>query len=265
MDYVEAEGASVDEAIESALQRLGTTRDKVTIEILSNESRGLFGLGGRRAKVRATLRPKLSAESPTESPAPSTEAAAVERAPADSSAGRAPTRRRETAPADTASLSKGQKVLAEIIRLMGIDAQVSAAQGNSPKLEIVGDVSGVLIGRRGQTLDALEYLVNRIITRDEDHPGYIVVDSQNYRERRQQALEDLARRLEERARRRGKTITLNPMSPRDRRIIHLTLQGSSSVVTKSSGEGYYRKLLIIPEGQKEIGRGGRRPRAGSHS
>jgi spoIIIJ-associated protein len=149
-------------------------------------------------------------------------------------------------------------MLAELITLIGIEATVEGVTDElGPRLLINGDTSGMLIGRRGQTLDALEYLANRIVAREDESAGRIVVDSQNYRDRRRQSLEDLARRLAERARRRGKTVTLNPMSPRDRRIVHLALQNEPTLTTRSAGKGYFRKLLIIPEGDRA---GERRPR-----
>ena len=111
-----------------------------------------------------------------------------------------------------------------------------------------------MIGRRGQTLDALEYLVNRVVGRDgEGGEGRIMVDVERYRERRREALEQLARRLAEKAKLTGRVVTVNPMSPRDRRIVHLTLQDDSGVATRSQGSGHYRKLLLIPSA------GGRRP------
>jgi spoIIIJ-associated protein len=139
-------------------------------------------------------------------------------------------------------------VLQEVVRLMGIEAtiQVHHRDAESAQLIIDGDTTGMLIGRRGQTLDALEYVANRIAAREDEQATRIQLDSQNYRERRRQALEQLAHRLAERARRRGKTVTLNPMSPRDRRIIHLTLQNDRALTTRSAGNGYFRKLLIIP-------------------
>ena len=261
MDYVEAEGNSIDEAIERALEQLGVPREKAEIEIVSNATRGLFGLGGRRATVRATLRTTLSAEavaapvpSPTAAPGDATSAPRIE-----------PAREVTAAAGGAALLATASSILQDLVRLMGSDAKVEAAQGpDGVCLTLVGDASGVLIGRRGQTLDALEYLVNRIVARDDDHAGRIVVDSQNYRDRRRQALELLARRSADRARRRGKTVTLNPMSPRDRRIIHLTLQNDRSLVTRSFGSGYFRKLLIIPEGaeQRAERRSRRQPREG---
>ena len=104
-----------------------------------------------------------------------------------------------------------------------------------------------MIGRRGQTLDALEYLVNRIVARSEDAPASrIMVDVEGYRERRREYLNELARRLAEKAKQTGRSVTLNPMSPRDRRVVHLALQNDTSVETRSQGQGYYRKMLILP-------------------
>ena len=121
-------------------------------------------------------------------------------------------------------------------------------EGDEVVLEIGGDTSGVLIGRRGQMLDALEYVVNRIVMRDDEGATRYVVDSQGYRARRTAALEEMARRMADEARHRARPVTLNPMSPRDRRIVHLVLQDDASLTTRSVGQGYYRKLVIIPEG-----------------
>ncbi len=105
----------------------------------------------------------------------------------------------------------------------------------------------MIIGRRGQTLDALEHIVNRIVFRDDTEPGLRVsLDVEGYRERRQKSLEELAERLAAKARETGRFVTLNPMSPRDRRIVHLALQSDPSVSTRSEGEGHYRKLVIVP-------------------
>lgn len=260
MDYIEAEGNSIDEAIERALERLGVPREKAEIEILSNATRGLFGLGGRRAKVRAMLRTAVAVEPAPAAGRPVSAPAELAR-PKPPSEPTPPPAPPEAAATDSASLDHARTVLQELVRLMGSDARVEVAgDADGPRLTILGDASGVLIGRRGQTLDALEYLVNRVAAREEDHPGRIMVDSQNYRDRRRQALEDLARRLADRARSRGKPVTLNPMSPRDRRIVHLTLQNDRSLVTRSSGKGYFRRLVIIPEGERAEPRSNRRPR-----
>ena len=248
MNRVEAEGNSIDEAIERALEQLGVTRDKVDIDIVSNATRGLFGIGGRPAKVRATVRTPLdlistmTADVATPRPGPMAATQPIIATPTPT-----PT---PVNVIDAQPLERARTVLQEVVRLMGSQAQVGLLMGevDGARLTISGDATGMLIGRRGQTLDALEYIANRIAAREDEQVGRVVVDSENYRERRRQSLEQLAHRLADRARRRGKTVTLNPMSPRDRRIIHLTLQNDRSLTTRSAGKGYFRKLLIIPEG-----------------
>jgi spoIIIJ-associated protein len=284
MESVETEGHNIDDAIERALQRLGVSRDKVEIEIVSNASRGLFGLGGRRAKVRATLRRPLdlSAAAPAPS-APAASPTAPRRAVAPAAPagddGRAeppaqrlrrePTPRAAApprpapesrpapaAPLNHASIDRARALLAEIVRLTGSEASVEVAQdADDVRLLITGDPSGLLIGRRGQTLDALEYVLHRIMAHDEDVGVRLLVDAENYRLRRREALEQLARRTAERARRSGKPLTLSPMSPRDRRIIHLALQDDPTLTTRSAGSGFYRKVVIVPAGARR----GRRP------
>src|SRR5262249_59816332 len=129
------------------------------------------------------------------------------------------------APLNQASIDRAGSVLWEIIGLIGSEAGVDVARDDEDvRLVISGDPSGLLIGRRGQTLDALEYVLHRIMAHDDGGGVHLVVDAENYRLRRREALEQLARRTAERARRSGKPLTLSPMNPRDRRIVHLALQ-----------------------------------------
>jgi spoIIIJ-associated protein len=286
MEYVEAEGTSIDDAIERALAKLGATRDRVDVEILGNASKGLFGLGGKKAKVRATLRTPIDlhdgsavttadraaarpprqarSERPerpgrSERPPRRTARAAPgnegQRAPAAGNDGqRASSARREkrvedrpSVEIDEATLEHARTTLEHAVRLIGTEAQVRVVRDDlGTSLMIEGDESGILIGRRGQTLDALEYMINRIASRDTRNTTHLVVDSQGYRQRRREALEALAQRMGERAAQRGKPVTMNPMSPRDRRIVHLALEAAPGLDTRSAGEGYFRKLLIIP-------------------
>jgi spoIIIJ-associated protein len=236
MDSVEAEGSSIDEAIESAVKMLGATRDRVEIEILTNAVRGLFGIGGRKAKVRATLRAPIDADHPIVTDRPRREPLAAPPAPVVTAE-------------DRHGVERARQVLEDILKHMEVHAEVNVSPtADHVVFDLAGDSSGVLIGRRGQMLDALEYLLNRIAARDEGTSARIVVDSENYRTRRRQALEDLARRMAEQAKKKRKAVTLNPMSPRDRRIVHLILQQDGDLTTKSSGKGYFRKLIIIPAG-----------------
>lgn len=243
MDSVEAEGLSIDEAIENALATLSTTRDRVDIEIVENAARGLFGIGGRKARVRATLRPPIDAQVLGRSNA-AVEAPARKEAAASKPAAtvREPQVSREM-------VERAQNILQEIVSRVGVDAGVAVKEEEGHTiLDITGDTSGVLIGRRGQMLDALEYIVNRIVIRDSSSPARFIIDSQDYRARHRKSLEDLARRMGEQAKKKRKPLTLNPLGPRDRRIVHLALQDDPTLTTHSSGDGYFRKVVIIPAG-----------------
>ena len=142
-------------------------------------------------------------------------------------------------------------VLSGILERMGLEGQVvRVAEQERIEIEIAGPDAGRLIGKKGQTLDALQFLMNKIINRDRDGRKPIVVDSEGYRVRRADSLVELALRLGEKAVRTHRTITVNPMSPHDRRIIHLALDKVPGVTTRSEGEGAFRRLLIIPEPDK---------------
>jgi spoIIIJ-associated protein len=248
MEPVEAEGNSIDEAIENALNMLGVSRDRVEIEIVSNSARGLFGIGGRKARVRAVRRAPIDVDAPEPEP----EIPKTSPEPPQT-------------PPTSKTVEHAVQTLQEIVNLMEVPAVVNAREENEQVvLELTGDSSGILIGRRGQMLDALEYLLNRVAAR-EGESGRIVVDSQNYRARRRQSLEDLARRMGEQAKRKRKAIALNPMSPRDRRIVHLALQEDPALNTRSSGKGYFRKLIIVPAGAASTGQKGQQPPAAKDS
>lgn len=214
MRSVESDGGSIDEAIANALSALRVERSQVEIEILENAPKGVLGLGGRRARVRATLR-----SAPDVSP-------------------------------ETSRATRARDVLQQIVPHLVADARVEIGgqQDDNVVLSVVTDDSGAIIGRRGQTLDALEHIVNRIVLRDENSAfGRVTVDVEGYRERRQESLEELGKRLAKKARETGQIVTLNPLSPRDRRIVHLALEGERGVTTRSEGEGVFRRLLIVPD------------------
>lgn len=330
MSSVETEGWTIEEAIAAALTQLHAQREQVEIEVLSQATKGFLGIGGKKARVRATVRKPLSTQIAEESapkrpsrqepgpgrplqeredvrrvepprhreaapprprreeqrprredPRPRREETPRAESPApepprmrDSGT---PSRREESRREATAlapqtevtlpSRELGEKacqVLQEVLRLMELDAAVTLAVHEEEMVVTIAHAAeGVLIGRNGQTLDALEYVVNRIITRSEENEGHVALDAEGYRERRRKSLETLALRLGERAKRRRKTVALGPLSPRDRRIIHVTLEGDPLVTTRSMGRGYLRRLFIMPEERqrRERGRGGPPARA----
>ena len=295
MQTVEAEGITIDEAIANALTLLGVDRERVDIEILSDASRGLFGLGGKPARVRASVRSYLwdagkeeagegddeglrkgEAEveqadrdhDPAEMTSPVTETgvslgneAVGEKQDPDEQAGTEGLF--ETGEGRTVSsqaAERGMEFLRTVLDLMGIqdavNMEVGAAPYNDVVLQVTGESSGVVIGRHGQTVDAIEYIVNRLVAREHPNEGHIVVDAAGYRMRRRQSLTEMARRLAEKAKRERRTVTLNPLSPRDRRVVHIALRNDRGITTRSHGAGLHRKLLIIPGGQGRRQQGG---------
>jgi len=242
MRFIESEGDSIDEAISRALQTLQVERDQAEVEILSDATRGLFGFGGKKARVRATVRApllsRLDGVMVAENDSRETSSSAPAAASADDTT---------ATPGDFEARCK--TVLGELIRHLGISCEISVRPGDGPGsivLDVKGDSGGLLIGRRGQTLDAIEYITNRIVARGDDHArNRVSVDVEHYRERRQEYLTALAHRLADKVKQTGRVVTLNPMSPRDRRIVHIALQNDAAVATRSQGDGHYRKVLIV--------------------
>ncbi len=286
MNAVEAEGRTVEEAVAVALRQLGVEREQAEIEVMSQSTKGFLGIGGRRARVRASLRSPAEV-APKPAPAsggrrqkprqePRQEPRADRRQDSRQDDPYVPSGRTVTAPpqavreanhdlAPTAAPSpelveRASRLLQEILTQMGMQTDVSSTVHDSEVVLNFEDVTdGLLIGRKGQTLDALEYLVNRIIARNDDNETHLLLDAAGYRDRRRQNLESLAMRLGERAKRRRRPVTLSPLNPRDRRIIHLVLEDDPLVTTKSLGRGYLRRLSIVPEEAARRGRAG--PRA----
>jgi spoIIIJ-associated protein len=155
--------------------------------------------------------------------------------------------------------ARAREVLGEILKRMGIEATIELREeAERSVLDIKGPEAGLVIGKKGMTLDSLQYLIGKIIHRGEPAPESegapgrrtIIVDAEGYRTRREASLVELAHRLGEKAIRTNKTITVNPMSPHDRRIIHITLDKVPGVTTRSEGEGVFRRLLIVPQPDK---------------
>jgi spoIIIJ-associated protein len=236
MDIIETEGDTIDQAIEKALQMLGVERDKISVDILSEGKKGILGFGAQKARIRASLRKSGFNVSAADAPAARAEMQMTE--------------------AEAAAVAdKGRAALADILRLMGVQATVETKAGSTRDeiiLEVHAENSGLLIGRKGQTLESLQYLISRIAgERAGGEAPHIVVDVENYRERRRKSLQDMALRLGEKAKRQRKTVTVDALSAADRRIIHAALQDDPWVTTRSLGQGSYRRLLIIPEGDRK--------------
>ena len=149
------------------------------------------------------------------------------------------------------TIAVAEETLRKIISLMSIDAKISAERkGDDIVLNIEGNNTGILIGHKGRTLEALEFIVNKAVNKAAEKKVRVIVDTENYRQRKEDSLKRLALKMGEQAKRTRKTVTINSVNPHDRRIIHLALKGDNQVQTKSDGEGLFKKIYIIPNKKK---------------
>ncbi|HOD35014.1 MAG TPA: RNA-binding cell elongation regulator Jag/EloR [Syntrophales bacterium] len=240
---IEIEGKTIDEAIETACQEFGVPRVKLNIEIISEGSAGLFGLGSKKAKIRASLL-TLDVDLGFADDKP-------ERPSGEQTVRTEEPRATTPTPAVHDSAVRAQKLLEGILQRMGVNARVTIQEAPDATLLVVeGNDNGLLIGKRGQTLDALQHLVNKAVNRQEKDRKQIVIDTEDYRRKREESLVALAEKLARKAKRTRKAVTLSNMNARERRIIHLALQGDESLTTKSRGEGSHRKIIIQPSRKK---------------
>lgn len=220
MREVEKSAKTINEAIDAALNEFGLSKDEVEIEILEEPSKGLFGLiGTRDAKVRITEKIKKIHQVET---------------------------------VDEENLEQEQKavnILHEIFECMKLDVKIDTLgeEGGYIKVNLTGPDLGILIGRRGDTLDALQYFVNLAANRNSGKRIRFVLDVEGYRQRREETLNRLAFKLADKAKRKRQDVVLEPMNPHERRIIHTALQNNKDVFTFSEGEEPYRKIIIAPK------------------
>ena len=243
METLEIEGKSIDDAIENACRDFGVSRDKLNIEILSDGSSGFLGLmGARKARIKAGL---LSIDATLGMTPTPPQSKTTEEMP---EAGITPAAFDRPLAADGAGIGERAKAVLEgILAHMGIAAPVSVEETEeSILLNIKGDGDGLIIGRRGQNLDAIQYIVNKAANRSINGRKMIIIDTEAYRKRREESLVTLAEKLGEKVKKTKKAVTVSHMNAHDRRIIHMALQNDESLTTRSRGEGEYRKIVIIP-------------------
>jgi spoIIIJ-associated protein len=215
---VEKEARTIDEAISEALRELNAERENVTVETVSEASKGFLGIGAKKAKVRVTEK-------------------------------YVPERFVKT-------------FLEDIIRASGMEASViiEKVNDNRIKASVEGKDIGTLIGKRGATLDSLQYLVNLAVNKGNSPFMNVIIDTENYRDRRKATLEQLAKNLAKKVRSAKKPVKLEPMSSSERRIIHASLQENMYVTTYSEGEEPFRNLVIAPSKKQNLNRENREKR-----
>jgi spoIIIJ-associated protein len=252
MSSLEFQGKNIDKAVQKACGELNLAPDQIRYKVLARGSSGIFGLAGvKKARIRVSLPEKtpgidLDTESKKTDAAVLEEKVQAETSISDSgSADGQPGRNSGENPRELA-----QAVLQRIIDAITSDATISAEETNGRiLLNVAGGNAGVLIGKKGQTLEAIQSLVDKIINKHNDYHDKIrvQVDVEGYLATRQVNLENLAVRLADKSKRICKPISLGQMNGYDRRIVHMALKGDSEVQTKSRGEGYMRKLVIFPK------------------
>jgi spoIIIJ-associated protein len=267
---VVASGKTVEDAIANGLTMLGVRRYQVDVEVISEGSRGVLGFGAENAQVKLLVipppepKPAALVEGPPLSEEALSEEAASEEAPAPEAPVEAQPLPEVASteeepvvkPGEPAVDQVGREILTDVLRLMGIRAAVEAKlgyelaeEGQPPPivLNITGDDLGILIGRRGETLRSLQYLVRLMVSHRLKHWTNLIVDVEGYLVRRQRTLEELAQRVAERVARSGRAQALEPMPPYERRLVHIALRNHPEVGTQSVGEGDRRKVTIVPK------------------
>lgn len=204
MDYIEVTGKTVDDAINEAMIRLNATSDKIEYEIIDKGSNGLLGFIGSKPAIIKA-------------------------------------RKVETLEDKVAAF------LDEMFKAMNlevnIDIDYNVEDGNMD-INLSGDEMGVIIGKRGQTIDSIQYITSLVANKESDSYIRVKVDTENYRHRRKETLENLAKNISYKVKRTRKSVSLEPMNPYERRIIHSALQNDKYVATKSEGEEPYRHIIV---------------------
>ena len=229
MEYSEFTGKTVDDAITEACQSLMVTSDKLDYEIVEKGSSGFLGIGTKLATIKARIKGE-SSEDNTES--------------VDNSSKASDEKNNEKA--ENVELANDPKeFLDKVFKAMDMEVNVKVEQiGNDVNIELSGNEMGVLIGKRGQTLDSLQYLTSLVVNKGSNDYVRVKVDTENYRKRRKDTLENLAKNLAYKVKRTKRPVTLEPMNPYERRVIHSVLQNDKYVSTHSEGDEPFRRVVI---------------------
>ena len=267
-EWIEISAKTVDDAINEGLVRLGTTTDKMDVEVLEKESAGFLGFIGKHdAKIRVRIKEAKPASMPQkkevrqEKPATVKERteAKTEEKPASETYRKPKKKFDENDKGEPVSAERQEKAkadavkfLTDVFKAMNLEAAINVefdSTENELTIDVKAEDMGVLIGKRGQTLDSLQYIVSLAINKDCSEYVKVKLDSENYRVRRKETLENLAKNIASKVKRTGKAVSLEPMNSFERRIIHSALQGDSDCETYSEGADPYRKVVVKPKNE----------------
>lgn len=256
MAFVEKTAKTVEEAVAAALKELNITAEEAVIEVLEEGKKGLFGFFGKDAKVRVTAKEVVVEETVVETVVE--EAAPVVETVVETEA----KEEKEEAPAVTEeraarepkkfvvndeAVAKAREFLQKVFHAMKIEVAMEKfvnKNDGSVTFKLHGADMGILIGKHGQTLDSLQYLTNLVANKNSADRVRVIIDVEDYRDRRIETLNRLAYRLADKVKRSGERVALEPMNPHERKIIHMALQNDRRVTTLSEGDEPYRHVVI---------------------
>lgn len=258
MDYTEKWGVDIEEAVRLALLDLKCSRDEVEVTVLEEPTKGFLGIGAKLAKVRVEKikpaveekkpEPKAEKKEPKHKERKSKEKKTHEKKSQESKEDKNVNLALDDVDEDSLKDVEDHEALTflkDITEKMGLNLNFNAKAGDGiVYLEMNGQDSRTVIGKRGQTLDAIQYLTSLVVNKDKDKYVKVVVDAENYRAKRQKTLEQLANRLAAKVVKTKKYVRLEPMNPYERKVIHATLQKNPNITTRSEGEEPYRRVII---------------------
>lgn len=277
MENYEYSGKTVEDAITKACVDLGVTSDEIEYEVVEKGSKGLFNLGSKDAVIRLTsvkgepcgepAPDPAAAEAPASEPAPAAEALEAPDAAEAPEAAETPVtslsssaaaedsheehhHHEAAGPSDPAVVGIAEAFLKEVFDAMKLEVKMDStldAANNVLSIELSGPEMGIIIGKRGQTLDSLQYITSLAVNRKTSPYTRIKIDTEDYRERRKATLENLAKNVASKVKRTGRPAALESMNPYERRIIHFALQDNPYVETHSEGEEPYRHVVVTPK------------------
>lgn len=257
MEYITVSAKNLDDAITEALVELGITSDQLDYEVIEKGSAGFFGIGVKQAviKARKKTEPKKTfekekKEAPVQKKKESFQKETVKavKAPEEVVEKKTEEKRQELAPVEEKTIEACEKFIKDVLEAMGMkDAQVTSSidEEGALAIDVSGNGMGVLIGKRGQTLDSIQYLANRVANKEQESYVRVKLDTEDYRRRRKETLENLAKNIAGKVKRTRRKVILEPMNPYERRIIHSALQGDPAITTHSEGEEPYRKVVVM--------------------
>lgn len=249
-NVIEFQGKNVEQALENASDSLNIPKSKIKHEVIAYGSTGIFGLVGvKKAKIKVFVQTKDRDEQPKKRKEPEAKTEEEKGSTKNQKAIDAKQTEEEIS-FDEDLVDYGKQALEKIVLNISDDAEIQCKQ-EKEKLayQISGGQSGVLIGKRGQTLEAIQYLLEKMINKRSGNRVRVLVDVEGYLAKRKINLQQMAIRMAEKAKRTKKPVTIGQMNSHDRRIVHIQLKDEKGVRTQSLGDGFYRKLMIFPKKQ----------------